>query len=67
MQEITVINDGVDAELFCRRETNLRKSLNLGKAVIITFVGRGQYENMYNWRVFASSLRGNDKHSFLFG
>jgi len=38
--KITVINDGVDAELFCRRETNLRKSLNLGKAVIITFVGR---------------------------
>lgn len=37
--KITVINDGVDAELFCRRETNLRKSLNLGKAVIITFVG----------------------------
>lgn len=38
--KITVINDGVDAELFCRRETNLRKDLNLGKAVIITFVGR---------------------------
>lgn len=38
--KIIVINDGVDAELFCRRETNLKKGLNLGKAIIITFVGR---------------------------
>ncbi len=38
--KITIINDGVDAELFSTRETNLKKNLNLGRATIITFVGR---------------------------